>query len=119
MTEDKPKQESSSKQIEWYVTPNGREPCKEWLETLDNTVEARIRSYLARLAEGGSSKNLKSVGAGVFEVKINTGPGYRVYFAEVGGKMILLLIGGDKKTQFMDIIQAKKYWSEYETRKKL
>jgi putative addiction module killer protein len=56
-------------------------------------------------------------GDGVFELRVDYGPGYRVYFAQEGARLVLLLCGGDKKTQNRDIRQAKKYWKDYESRK--
>ena len=63
--------------------------------------------------ETGNFGDCESVGEGVLELRIHFGPGYRVYFAEDGPRIILLLIGGDKKTQFKDIKTAKSYWSQY------
>jgi putative addiction module killer protein len=61
----------------------------------------------------GNLENTKSVGQGVKELKIDFGPGYRVYFGEDTGKIVVLLIGGDKKTQLADIKLAQDYWAEY------
>ena len=74
---------------------------------------AQIYAYIDRVAAGGAKRNIKSLGDGVYEVKIDVGPGYRVYFGELDGRIILLLVGGDKKSQRRDIKTAKNYWSEY------
>jgi putative addiction module killer protein len=63
--------------------------------------------------EKGNFGNCKPVGEGVLELKINFGPGYRLYFAEDGPNIIVLLIGGDKSTQSKDIKSAQNYWEHY------
>ncbi len=68
---------------------------------------------IQRVAQGGSKKSIKALKDGVFELKIPQGPGYRIYFAEDGNEIIILLIGGDKKTQGRDIDKAKEYWRSY------
>lgn len=64
--------------------------------------------------EQGNLGDYRSVGAGVFELKIDYGPGYRVYFGQVGSTIVLLLCGGNKGTQERDIRKAQKYWEDYE-----
>ena len=92
---------------------NGHEPFSEWLESLDMRVQARIFAHIDRVAAGGGKKNIRSLGDGAFEIKVNVGPGYRVYFGEDGRTIILLLLGGDKRTQSKDIETAKSYWRQY------
>jgi putative addiction module killer protein len=104
------------KQLVYYATEAGREPCREWLNSLDMIEQAVIYAYIDRVAMGAAKKNVKAVGEGVFEIKIARGPGYRVYFGQVGKKMILLLLGGDKGSQRRDIRLAKEFWRNYETR---
>ena len=101
------------KRVEYYRTESGKEPCRDWLLGLDSKEERCIRAYVDRVAAGAGRKNIKPVGEGVFEIKIDYGPGYRVYFGEVGKVLILLLVGGDKGTQFRDIRQAKEYWRNH------
>lgn len=96
-----------------YQNRSGQEPYSKWVDGLDQTVRARIYGYVERLARGAAKKNVRSVGDGVFELKIDTGPGYRVYFGEVGKVIILLLLGGDKGSQFRDIRQAKEFWRDH------
>lgn len=96
--------------LELYRTEAGREPFSDWLDSLDKIVRAKVKSYIDRVALGGSNKNLKQVGFGVFEIKIEFGPGYRVYFGKLGSEVILLLLGGDKSTQVKDIKMAQIYW---------
>ncbi len=60
---------------------------------------------------------MKPVGEGVAERRINYGPGYRVYFGQDGRQLVILLVGGTKKRQQRDIVQAKAYWRNYKKRK--
>ena len=68
---------------------------------------------IQRVASGGAKKSVKSLKNGIYEIKTPHGPGYRVYFAEDQGEIIILLAGGDKKTQGRDIEKAKEYWRNY------
>ena len=68
---------------------------------------------IERVALGGSKKNIRSIGDRMFEIKINHGPGYRVYFGTVRKNIILLLAGGEKTSQRRDISLAKKYWRTF------
>ena len=92
---------------------NGSEPFSEWLQRLEIREQAAIRAYIDRVAMGGGKKNVKPLAHGVFEVKIDRGPGYRVYFGQDGNEIILLLLGGDKGSQSRDIKLAKEYWRTY------
>jgi putative addiction module killer protein len=73
---------------------------------------ARIRARIARVRLGNLG-NCEPVGGGVLELKINYGPGYRVYFGQVGMKLVILLCGGDKSSQAEDIRRAIEYWEDY------
>jgi putative addiction module killer protein len=102
--------------IEYYVTEAGKKPFKEWLEGLrDATGRAKVRVRLDRARLGNLGDN-RSVGEGVHELKIDFGPGYRVYFALDGTRLILLLLGGDKASQEKDISQAREYWRDHRRR---
>jgi putative addiction module killer protein len=81
----------------------------------DRGTEARIAARLDRLAAGNFG-DCKPVGAGVWELRIDFGPGYRVYYAMIGRTCLLLLCGGDKRRQSADIIRAIGYWKEYKHR---
>jgi putative addiction module killer protein len=107
------------KRIEMFVTDSGREPYLEWLTGLEERAQIRIETYLDRLALGGSNRNVRFLGDGCFELKIDIGPGYRVYFGEVGKVILLLLGGGDKSTQFRDIAKVKEYWRDYVSSRRL
>ena len=102
-----------------FATQRGREPFSEWLSALDKRSQAKVRAYIDRVALGGSLKNVKSVGDGVYEIKIDYGPGYRIYFGLVKTTIMLLLMAGDKSQQSKDIAQAQEYWRIYESTSKL
>ena len=86
-----------------------------WLKRLkDVNARARINVRLRRISLTGNLGDTKSVGDGVYEIRIDYGPGYRVYYAQRGEKILLLLIGGDKSSQQKDIDKAKKLNAEYE-----
>ena len=79
-----------------------------WLDNLfDLTARAKIQARIKRLSEGNPG-NTKSVGEKVFEMKVDFGPGYRVYFTKHGQKITILLLGGDKKSQNQDIKLAQR-----------
>ena len=89
------------------------EPFRKWFNKLrDERAQSRISEYLERLYQGNFS-NVKSLGGGISELKINYGPGYRVYYTERNGMIILLLAGGDKSTQERDITKARKLAQEW------
>ena len=98
------------KQILMFRLPSGEVPYERWYLRLPVFTQARISAFVKRVASGGSRKNIKPVGDGVFEIKIDIGPGYRVYFGEQGSEIILLLLGGNKSSQKRDIKQAQEYW---------
>lgn len=84
----------------------------DWLDDLDAAAAAKITTALYRLEQGNFS-NVASVGGGVYECKIDFGPGYRIYFGQEGNALIILLGGGTKKTQRKDIERARRFWREY------
>lgn len=103
-------------QIDYYKTKNGSTPFREWLEALrdvNGRAKIRVRLDRARLGNLGDHKHL---GEGVWELRIDYGPGYRVYFAKEETQLVLLLIGGDKTTQKRDIAQATEYLQDYRRR---
>ncbi|MDX2232183.1 MAG: type II toxin-antitoxin system RelE/ParE family toxin [Leptolyngbyaceae cyanobacterium bins.349] len=108
--------ESQSRELLIYETDGNEAPFSSWLDTLrDREARARIRKRLDRVALGNFG-DCKSVGEGVFELRIDCGPGYRVYFAQAEMLIILLLCGGDKSSQDQDIIDAKQFWADYKQR---
>jgi putative addiction module killer protein len=105
--------ESKLKAVRTYVRPNGKSPFESWFSELkDNTLKARIITRIDRLRLGNLG-DFKSVGHGVFELRIPHGPGIRIYFGMIRSEIVLLLLGGDKSSQFKDIHLAQKYWKEY------
>ena len=84
---------------------------------LDPTAAAKVTIALTRMEHGNFSK-VKGVGAGVYEYKIDFGPGYRIYFGRDGHSLVILLGGGAKKRQNKDIQVAQACWADYKRRKK-
>ncbi|MCX7118277.1 MAG: type II toxin-antitoxin system RelE/ParE family toxin [Legionellales bacterium] len=103
--------------IHQYISSAEINPFEKWFDKLNPIAAVKIATALYRLEQGNFS-NVKSVGEGVFENKIDFGPGYRIYFGQEGDELIILLGGGTKKLQDRDIQNAKKYWTEYKTLKK-
>jgi putative addiction module killer protein len=104
------------KELLAYRTCEGRTPFNEWLDELDDqNIVARILARLARVRRGNLG-DARSVGEGVSELRVDYGPGYRVYFAQKGQTLVILLCGGDKRTQEKDIQRAKQYWHDYKQR---
>jgi putative addiction module killer protein len=101
-----------------YLAPSGEDVVGHWLATLrDARTRAKIEARFARIAVGNFG-DCKGVQGGVFELRIDYGPGYRVYYAMINPKTVLLLSGGDKSTQATDITRAVRYWSDYKRRTK-
>jgi len=90
---------------------DGSLPFTEWVNTLDKATKARVVRRVGRLRLGHFG-DWKSVGEEVFELRLDLGPGYRVYYAQHGQEIIVLLGGGDKKTQHKDIKEAQRLWKE-------
>lgn len=96
-----------------YHTEAGRNPFQKWLHKLkDRQARAKIRVRLNRIRLGNFG-DCKGVGHGVSELRIQHGPGYRVYFGRKGDTIVILLYGGHKKTQSQDITLAQEYWNDY------
>jgi putative addiction module killer protein len=104
-------------EIRYYVSSADRQPFAEWYADLDAAARAKVTRAIVRLEQGNFS-NIKTVGEGVFEYRIDFGPGYRVYFGQDGQALVILLTGGTKKRQQRDIDAAHAYWSEYKQTKR-
>lgn len=104
-------------EIREYETNDGRSPFAEWFESVDAKAAAKVTAAIARL-EAGNPGDVKAVGRGVSERRIDFGPGYRVYFGQDGSELVVLLIGGTKRRQQRDIERAKEYWADYKRRKR-
>lgn len=96
---------------------DGRQPFAEWFADLEPVTRAKIARVMARMEQGNLS-NVKPVGGGVLEYRIDFGPGYRVYFGRDGETLVILLTGGSKKRQPRDIEAACACWQDYKRRKR-
>ena len=104
---------ATPKEVVAFRAQDGRVPFEAWLGDLnDKKAVARILARLARVRQGNVG-DCKSVGEGVSELRVDYGPGYRVYFGQKGRTLVVLLCGGDKRTQDRDIRLAKRYWREF------
>jgi putative addiction module killer protein len=105
-------------QVIEYLNSEGKGPYREWLAGLaDRQARARILTRINRM-EAGSFGDCKPLASGVWELRIDWGPGYRVYYAQAGRRLILLLAGGDKRRQQADIHAAISYWKDWQDREK-
>lgn len=98
-----------------YNDTNGRSPYKAWFDGLNAHAAAKVTVAVTRMGQGNLS-NAKSVGGGVQELRIDFGPGYRVYFGRDGAELIILVGGGTKKGQQGDIATAKARWADHKKR---
>lgn len=103
--------------IKEYIDEKGRIPFAKWFGRLNAQAAAKIATALLRV-EHDNFSNTRSIGSGVYEYKIDYGPGYRVYFGKDGKNLVILLGGGTKKRQQNDIGKAKELWKNYKKRKK-
>ena len=100
-----------------YEAEDGSCPFADWFDRLDVSAALKVRTAIARM-EAGNFGDVKSVGEGVSERRIDFGPGYRLYFGRDGQDLILLLVGGTKRRQQADIDRAKALWADYKERKR-
>jgi putative addiction module killer protein len=100
-----------------YLEEDGTSPFAEWFAALDPIAAAKITVVLARIEQGNLS-NVKGVGEGVLEYRLDFGQGYRVYFGRDGDVLVILLAGGTKKRQQRDIEAARARWAAYKRRKR-
>ena len=97
-----------------YATQTGKDPFEAWRDRLkDRVAKASITRRVLRI-ELGDFGDYRRVGDGVSELRIDVGPGYRVYFGTVGSTVVVLLLGGDKGSQARDIARAKAYWNDFQ-----
>src|SRR5881397_3458535 len=99
-----------------YLDRAGSSPFAAWFRSVDAAAAAKVTTALRRL-ELGNFSNVKGVGGGVFEYRIDFGPGYRVYFGRDGGELVILLAGGIKSRQQSDIETAQARWVDYKKRR--
>ena len=100
--------------IKIYSTARGKKPFIEWIEDLDAKTRSIVQARINRVILGnfGDCKIIKN-GDGIQELRIDFGPGYRIYFGMEEKVIVVLLVGGNKRSQAKDIVKAKKYWLEY------
>lgn len=103
--------------IREYVLPDGRNMFGQWFHRLNSEAARRVRTALYRIGLENFS-NVKGVGNGVYECRIDFGPGYRLYFGKDGEQVVILLGGGTKMRQGNDIAMAKEYWLNYKRQKR-
>jgi len=99
-----------------YIDAAGRSTFTRWFEGLNAEASAKVTTALYRMGQGNFS-NVEGVGGGVFEYRIDFGPGYRVYFGKDGEALVILLGGSSKKRQQRAIDAARQSWTEYKRRK--
>lgn len=105
-------------EVRFYEDDKGNEPVKDWLESIiDKRTKTRILTNIDRLRQGNFGDS-KPVGEGVSELRIHFGSGYRIYYSRQGDTLILLLCGGDKRTQTHDIGNARAYLEIFKERLK-
>lgn len=103
--------------VQEYIAEDGRNHFEDWLLGLrDSEARARVRVRVNRVRLGNFGDS-KGVGRGVHELRIDYGPGYRIYFGRSGSAVVVLLCGGDKRTQARDIEMAQALWQEFLRRK--
>lgn len=101
-----------------YLDADGQDPYAQWLAALaDRQAKARVLVRVLRMAAGNFGDH-KPVRDGVWELRIDHGPGYRVYYAQAGKSLVLLLAGGDKRRQPADIETAVARWNDWQHRRK-
>ena len=103
-------------EVREYLDQGGRSPFAAWSDRLNREAAAKVAAALARILQGSFS-SAKGVGAGVYEYRIDFGPGYRIYFGKDGDRLVILVGGGTKKRQQEDINTAQARWRDYKLRK--
>jgi putative addiction module killer protein len=103
-------------EVREYVDRSGHSPFGDWTDRLNREAAVKVAAALARLQQGNFS-SAKGVGAGVYEYRIDFGPGYRIYFGKDGDTLVILVGGGTKKRQQSDISAAHARWQDYKQRK--
>jgi putative addiction module killer protein len=100
-------------EIREYLQSSKRSPFRKWYNHLDTTLKIKVDARLARAKTLGHLGDYKPLKNGVFEFRFKTHSGLRVYFGMDSKDLILLLVGGNKRTQVKDIKKAKEYWQDY------
>tara|TARA_R110000868_G_scaffold334233_2_gene594924 strand:+ start:4105 stop:4440 length:336 start_codon:yes stop_codon:yes gene_type:complete len=104
--------------VKEYIRSDGYSPFSKWLSKQDGTLKYRIQARIFKLKEDGHFGFTKRLSDCLFELKFRTlGGGVRIYYGLDGKHLVILLCGGDKSTQQRDILQAKRNWADYISRK--
>ncbi len=103
-------------EVREFLDQDGHSPFAAWSDRLNREAAAKVATALARIQQGNLSK-AKGVGSGVFEYRIDFGPGYRIYFGKDGERLVILVGGGTKKRHQVDINTALARWRDYKLRK--
>ena len=104
-------------EVREYLDAEGKSPYAKWFDRLNVAAAVKVTTAVHRMEQSNFS-NVKGVGAGVYEFRIDFGPGYRIYFGKDGDRLVILLAGGTKKRQDADITAAKANWRDYKRRKR-
>ncbi len=108
-------------EINEYLDADGESPYGKWFDGLNARAAAKVTAAIDKIGRGLLG-DVKSVGEGVSERRVDFGPGYRIYFgSETDGrvtKVVILLCGGTKRSQNDDILKAKNFWKDYKSRKR-
>ena len=104
-------------EVREYLDAQGRSSYAKWFNRLNVAAAVKVTTAVHRMEQGNFS-NVKGVGAGVYEYRIDFGPGYRIYFGKDGDRLVILLAGGTKKRQDADISAAKAHWRDYKRQKR-
>ncbi len=104
------------REAEYYLTDKGKVPFQEWLDAIKNAEVHGIVLQRIDRAEDGNFGDWKPLKGGIYDMRIHLSPGYRIYFALEGRRLIILLLGGEKRNQKRNIGKAKEYWEDYKNR---
>jgi len=99
-------------EIRYYQTASEKRPFQEWLDGLDGTLQQIVAARMARIRRGLFG-DAEPVGEGVFELRLDVGPGYRIYYGKSGKVVVILLHAGEKKRQSANIQRARAYWQDF------
>jgi putative addiction module killer protein len=111
-----PPTQARPRKVAVYESPSAAAPFDDWMRALKDSIgKAAVDARIALLRRGSLGNQYRDVGDGLIELKVNVGPGYRIYIAD-DGRTSLILLAGRKNTQKQDIRAAKRYWADYKAR---
>ena len=100
-------------EVRRYIDERGVCPIEDWLLKLDRKTQTRVEARLDRIVDGNFG-DCKPIAEGLYELRFFFGSGYRIYYAVVGRQIVILLAGGDKKSQSKDIRMVKSLWNRFQ-----